>query len=418
MLSRRAFALLSGAVAMVPSRLLAQESLTASDLFNSADLYLSNYLDLIAKADAGDHASREYLYQYAAFVGDEARATAAPNRQFDIDASLELSALPAIETIVERARDKRIVILNEHHCISRHRQFTAQVLRALRPLGFDIFATETFVGKYRAHMPVAIEDLRANTPFVSHYGFYTRDPVYAETVRESLELGYRLAAYEQAEHQTVLGDDASTTDRINEREEAQARNFIDNILTPYPDSKIVVLCGHSHILEGLQDGREWFAARLKRHTGIDPLTVEQSLNYPAHDPANDPSLTRAVFERLAPRQPVCVFEPSGQAFTSRTYAGKVDLAVYHPRKPEVNGRPEWLASDPMRKAVPVAFPPLDKLCLIQAVRAVETMGAVPSDHVLVAPGQSHATLYLRPGYYVIRRELSAGWEIIGSVTID
>lgn len=417
MLSRRAFTLLSGAAAFAPAGVMAQDRLDATGLSNSADLYLPRYLDLIEKADQGDMAARSFLYQYASFVGDEARATQAPTRALALHETVALSAQPAIETIVERARDKRIVILNEHHCISRHRHFTAQVLRALRPLGFDIFAAETFVGKPRRNMPLAIEELRADMPLVSHHGFYTRDPVYAETVRESLQLGYRLAAYEQADHQTLLGDDASATDRVNAREEAQARNFIDHILTPNPDSKIVVLCGHSHILEEPQDDREWFAARLKRYTGLDPLTVEQSLNYPAHDPANDPSLTRAVLEQLAPDQPVCVFEPSGQAFTSRSYTGKVDLAVYHPRKPQVHGRPEWWANDPTRHPAPVTFAASEQIGLIQAVRAVETMGAVPSDHVLVPAGDTRAMLYLRPGYYVIRRETVTGWEIIGSLDI-
>ena len=129
-------------------------------------------------------------------------------------------------------------------------------------------------------------------------------------------------------------------------------------------------------------------------------------------------MTRAVLAKLAPEQPVCVSEPSGQAFTAKSYAGKVDLAVYHPRKPDVNGRPEWLATDPSRRVAPIRFTPSEEISLIQAVIAIETMGAVPSDHVLVPPGQSQTTLYLRPGYYVIRRETLQGWEIIGSLSID
>lgn len=417
MISRRAFSLISGAAALAPTSLWAQDKMDGSALNHSANLYLPQYLELIEKSEAGDQAAQSFLYQFASFVGDEARATSAPQRQFTVPEELVLTSEPAIKTIVERARDKRVVILNEHHCISRHRSFTLEVLRALRLLGFDIFAAETFIGKPRQHHPVHVEDLRHKMPFLPFYGYYSRDPVYAETVREALELGYRLAAYEQAEHQSLLSENASSVDQINEREEAQARNLIDNILTPNPDSKVVVLCGHSHILEEPQGEREWFASRLKRYSGIDPLTVEQSLNWPAFDPANDPSLTRTVLERLAPDHPVCVFEPSGQAFTFETYSGKVDLSVFHPRKPAVNNRPEWWANDPKRRAAPVRFTPSSDICLIQAIRSVEGMGAVPSDHVLVPAGDTSATLYLRSGYYVIRRETQNGWDIIGELEV-
>lgn len=417
MISRRAFSLISWAATLAPTSLWAQEKMDGNALYNSAGLYLAQYLELIEKSEAGDQGAQSFLYQFASFVGDEDRATSAPQRQFKVPEELVLTAEPAISAIVERARDKRVVILNEHHCISRHRNFTGDVLRALRPLGFDIFAAETFIGKPRQHHPVAVEQLQHKMPFLPFYGFYSRDPVYAEMVREALELGYRLAAYEQAEHQSLLPDSASSVDQINERDEAQARNFIDNILTPNPDSKVIVLCGHSHILEQQQGEREWFASRLKRHTGIDPLTIEQSLNWPSSDPANDPSLTRTVLERLKPEQPVCVFEPSGQAFTSEIYSGKVDLSVFHPRKPAVNNRPEWWANDPKRKAAPVRFISSPDICLIQAVRSVEGAGAVPSDHVLVPAGDTSVTLYLRPGYYVIRRETRNGWDIVGELQV-
>lgn len=417
MLSRRLFGLASAASLALPASLRAQEAMGSRALFLNAHLYLPHYLDLIAAAETGQAPDSQDLAEFAAFLGDEARATSMKPSGFEIPDELVLTAEPAIACIVERARDKRVVILNEHHGISRHRSFAAQVLRALRPLGFDIFAAETFVGKPNKDTPHPVESLRHGMAFLPVHGYYSRDPVYAETAREALELGYRLAAYELTQDQRRLPRDATSAQRIEEREHAQARNLIDNVLIPNPDSKVVVLCGHSHVAEEPIDETEWFAARLKRYSGIDPLTIEQSSNYPAHDPDNDPPLTKAVLERLKPDQPVCVFEPSGVAFTASSYSRRVDLAVYHPRKPLVDGRPEWWINDPERRPAPVNFSPSADLSLIQAIRITEGMGAVPSDHVLIPPNGTKATLSLRPGTYVIRRETLSGWQIIGSLEV-
>lgn len=417
MISRRLFGLTSAAGLLLPNALRAQAVMDPRALSLNAELYLPHYLDLIARSASGDLPAQQELTQFAAFVGDEARATVGSASRYKVPETLQLMAEPAIACILERARDKRVVILNEHHCISRHRSFAAQVLRALRPLGFDIFAAETFQGKPLSDFANPVENLREGMSFRPMHGYYSRDPVFAETAREALQLGYRLAAYEQTREQVSLPREATPHERISAREDAQARNLIDHVLTPNPDSKIVVLCGHSHVVEAPLGENEWFAARLKRYSGIDPLTIEQAGNYPAFSPDNDPPLTKAVLERLSPDQPVCVFEPSGLAFTSSSLSGKVDLSVFHPRKPTVNGRPDWWANEPQRRPAPVNFPPHTGLSLIQAIPITEGMGAVPADHVLIEPGGTEVALSLRPGTYVIRREADGGWQVLGQLRV-
>lgn len=418
MLSRRAFGAFAASAALAPSLApslaRSQDALDDRALFIQTNLYLPHYLALKAQADAGDRNARGMLSQHAAFVGDEVAATFSVGSPAEIPAELDLRAEPAIAAILERARDARVVILNESHSISGHRSFAAQVLRALRPLGFDIFAAETFSW---GDQGATVETLGAGDAFLPSHGYYSRDPVYAETAREALALGYRLAGYEQTQAQRRLGPDASSTDRINERDEAQARNLIDHVLTPNPDARVFVLCGFSHVTEAPMDDMEWFASRLKRLTGLDPLTMEQSFNWPAFDPTNDAGATRAVLERLSPTQAVAVCEPSGRAFTTEPYSDRVDLSIFHPRREPVNGRPGWLAADPMRRPAPVSFPAQDGPALIQAVPRAEGMGAVPSDQVLLTPAQTSATLYLRPGDYLIRLETEAGWRPVGGLSV-
>lgn len=411
MLTRRFLGLsLIATAAMAGRRAEAQEALTAGDQFQAEGRYLPLYLELKAQVEAGDENARYHLPWFAAFVGDEATAigfderTRSANRPIPDLADAE--AEDALEAIVRAAADKQIVILNEAHNVSGHRGFAARVMRALRPLGFDTFAAETFS---------RIDSYRSGAPFHQGLGYYTADPVYAEMVREAAGLGYVFANYEQRPDQRLPADadmDASTT----AREVAQAKNLIETVLKPRPDARIFVLCGYSHATEVEGVGGLWFAGQLKAATGIDPLTIEQSNNWPATRPEADTAEVTAVLQRFAPTRPVTVSR-DGRAFASRFFDDKIDLSVFHPRLPKVDGRPGWLAADPARKPVEVAVPPFEGPTLLQALHLNEGP-AIPADHLLLEPGQARATLLLRPGPYFLRLETTRGIApAFGMVTV-
>ncbi|MFW2344809.1 MAG: hypothetical protein ACN4EU_05860 [Brevundimonas mediterranea] len=411
MLTRRFLGLsLMAAAAMAGRRAGAQEALTASDQYQAEGRYLPLYLELKAQVEAGDENARFYLPWFAAFVGDEATAvgfderTRSPDRPMPDLADAE--AEDALEAIVRTAADRQIVILNEAHNVSGHRGFAARVMRALRPLGFDTFAAETF-GR--------IDSYRTGAPFHQGLGYYIADPVYAETVREAAALGYVFADYEQRPDQQPPAE-ADMDARTTAREVVQARNLIENVLKPRPDARIFVLCGYSHAMEIEGLGGLWFAGQLKAATGIDPLTIEQSGHWPATRPEADTAEVAAVLERFAPTRPIAVSR-AGRAFADRIFDGKVDLSVFHPRLPKVAGRPGWLAADPARKAVEVSVPAFEGPALVQALHRGE--GAViPADHLLLEPGQARATLLLRPGVYFLRLETTRGIEpAFGMVTV-
>jgi hypothetical protein len=64
----------------LPASVLAQEALSSDDQFFSEGRYLPTYLDLKAKAEAGDQAARQMLSQFASFLGDEATAVGLDER--------------------------------------------------------------------------------------------------------------------------------------------------------------------------------------------------------------------------------------------------------------------------------------------------------------------------------------------------
>jgi hypothetical protein len=134
--------------------------------------------------------------QWAAFVGEERVALAGRNPSLTDPLTDDATAQDAVAAIVEAARGRRVVMLNESHSASRHRLFLARVARALRPEGFDILAAETFSNRADGEPP-GVESMQAGAPFSPGYGYYTHDPIFADAAREALGLGYRLKAYEQ-----------------------------------------------------------------------------------------------------------------------------------------------------------------------------------------------------------------------------
>lgn len=418
MLTRRFLGLsLMATAAMSGRRAEAQEPLTAADRFYDEGRYLPQYLDLKAKVAAGDEAARWDLAQFAAFLGDEASAIGLEERDRPAKEGLpdltEAKARDALEVIVEAAADRQVVILNEAHNISGHRGFAARVMRALRPLGFDTFAAEAFVPPGKEPRP-SIRAFRAGTPLHTGYGYYVGDPVFAETVREAAALGYVFSDYEWRWDQWPP-EGASAEDNLAAREAAQAANLVEAVLRDRPGARIFVLCGFNHALETEGWGGLWFAGRFKALTGIDPLTIEQSSNWPATRPEADRPQVAAVLQRFSPRAPVVVTQ-GGKVLANRIYDGKTDLSVFHPRLATVAGRPGWLAADPARKAVEVAVPAFEGPALVQALHVGEA-AAIPADQLLLEPGQTRATLLLRAGAYVLRLETARGIEpAFGTVT--
>jgi hypothetical protein len=407
---RRAFglgALGASLVAALPGR--AATPLSGWDRWFNEGRYLPYFLEMKAQVEAGDRAARGPLAQFAAFLGDETTAIglfeAPPDGSVARPDLTNADSQDAIEAIVERAQNARVVILNEAHNVSGHRGFATRVMRALREAGFDWLAAETF-GNHADEGTPSIRAYRPGLPFGIVFGHYTADPVYAELVREAAQRGYRFAAYEQRMDQEAP-EGADRALQIATREQAQAENLAA-VLSANPEARVLVLVGYSHAMEVEGRGGTWFAARLKALTGIDPVTIEQSWNWPALDPANDAPHVAAVLERFQPTAPICIWN-DGQTVATPAFAGRMDLSVFHPRHDRIEGRPGWLAADPERRAVRVEVPAFEGPALIQAMHMTEGPGGIPADQFLLEPGQREATLLLRPHSYFLRLETPSGF---------
>lgn len=414
-MTRRGVATVLAAASAFPGLAAAQASPAPAEASPQTRLFLERrYLPVWRAIQAAPQDPG--LQQMASFLGDEATALASAGLGPAGDPPLpaDATAQDALAAIVEAARDRRVVVLNEAHVASRHRGFLARVLRALRPLGFDVLAAEDFINPPAGPGAPDVRTYKAGAALNPTFGFYLHDPVYAEAVREAAGLGYRLAAYEQRSDQRVRGEAGLAA--IVRRETAEADNFIADVLAPNPGSRVLVHCGYSHLRKTPDHrGTTWFAARLKEKSGIDPLCVSQAYTGSFGPHGADPPMTTAVLERFRPTDSIVVRGANG--WLGAEPAG-ADLAVFHPPLADVAGRPGWLAADHERRRVEVAAPrPRTATVLLQAVHAVDSDQAIPADQLVLAPEAASAVLFLRPGAYRLRLETETGLVPLRTLTV-
>lgn len=361
-------------------------------------------VDLIGSVSGGSDR------QWAAMLGDEATALADAS-QSGLPGDLSTAHVEdALAAIVARSKDRRVVILNEAHVASRHRMFMGRVMRALRREGFTHLACETFSNSGDAAWH-GVEALKKGAQVSTAYGYYLADPVFAEAVREALDLGYRLTAYEQTTAQAVR--DGPPEQKIIGRETAEAENLA-KALAAAPDGRFLVYVGYSHITKTEQPRiGPWMAGRLKASTGIDPLTIQQDGGGSFAPHAPDNAAAQGVMARFSPKDSVAVFDAEGLAWGGKPRG--CDLTVFHPPTQDMEGRPGWLAMAQGRRRVAVRLPPgtRDGYVLAQAVRADDPDPAIPADQYLLAKDAREAVFHLRPGRYRVRLETPAGFTPIG-----
>lgn len=292
-----------------------------------------------------------------------------------------------LDVIEELARSHQIVIVNESHVRSGTRGTILDIAERLAPLGFDVFAAETFSHRFDETSGGENDSFRRRFggPRQDTYkdtdGYYTSEAMFGRLVRRAQATGYRLVPYEQKfDPQAERPEDF--VERVSLREEAQANNLIANILDEEPDARILIHVGYNHVFDepiAWEDGREvfWMAAGLKAKTGIDPLTIDQT---------------------------TCIGNGEGDMLRLADHPmDAADIAIDRPITSFVRGRPSFrLTHGDIPTAIPVELMPSEGWHIIEAWREDQDAEEVPMDRVAVRPEDQDIALMLPPGHYRLR----------------
>jgi hypothetical protein len=284
--------------------------------------------------------------------------------------------------VLDRSKDQRVVMLNESHNDPSHRAFLYSLLDDFYKMGFRYLALEALSNRKGVDLKSVSSDL----------GWYLKEPVAGELARHALELGFTLYPYE---------DTVTSGHTALHRDSAQAENLA-SLLKNNPSSKVIVLGGYGHISEeSFSDGYQPMAARFKKITGIDPLTVDQAQMSESCYFIYGKTFYDGFISKFPVSAPA-VFLKKGKAVNLLENTG-YDIIVVHPPTKFVNGRATWYNLNGAR--VSYGVKPTEKdLFLVQAIYPNEASAngnenSVPADQTYLSGDDGYYYLYLKPGKY-------------------
>jgi hypothetical protein len=307
----------------------------------------------------------------------------------DIDRISSAVAEDAIKAIVDEARQRRVVFLNEAHHVPMHRAFAMTLAAELRKIGYDYLACEAF----------AWGD--GSVPFGPHgeivegTGYYIKDPVFAQFVSTAVADKWKLVSYEF---------DGETYD---DRERGQAQNLVDRIFSRDKNARVFIYVGYGHENKFTARARSRsMAAYLGEMTGLDMLHVQQTSFFAHSDRADENEHYQDLLDRFPARGPFVLRSPDGSHPVLLGMQGIVDMQVIFPRYGHIGGRPEWLVTLLGRepRAIPPELLPAHGRRLVKAFARGGAPDAVPADVVMVHAGQPVPALMLPKGEYVYKTE--------------
>jgi hypothetical protein len=344
----------------------------------------------------------QQLGMQRAFAGDTEGAIAAfdaasppaparlPDAAATAGALADARAEDAVEAIVAQARTRRVVILNEAHHVPMHRAFAMRLAAALRRIGYTYLACETFS-----------EGVPAPGQVTTATGYFTREPTFANFVNAALADGWKPVAYDVV---TPPKPGQDWMESILAREQGEADNLVARIFARDKDAKVFIYVGYSHAYKSLPGATadvDWMAERLRRATGLDILSVDQTEFYAHPDRAAEHPLYAGLLAAFPASAPFVLRAPDGRYVVPGLAKGRVDMQVIYPRYASHDGRPDWLRTLAGRSPhpVPAALVPKQGRRIIKAVRADAVKDAVPADVVLVEAGRPAPVLMLPPGEF-------------------
>ena len=296
----------------------------------------------------------------------------------------------AVEAIARAARDRQLVILNEAHHVPFDRVFAMRLARALRKEGFQYLACETFF--------VDDEHVLGKGYVAEKTGVYSREPMFVQFLMDAQKDGWKFVSYEP----NVPG---------HLRESGMARNLVRRILASDPKAKVFVYAGYSHAKKiptsKEDDDKSKLAGQLRRLTGIDPLTINQTTLYKHYDSEQQSRYYVQAVKKLPGRQPAVLMDAQGKPIKLGIDDLAYDFEVVHPpyERDATTGRYEWANSLPAQpRDIPQELLPTKGRRLVYAYRSGSAADAAPYDVVLLSAGEPAPKLMLPAGDFVFESE--------------
>lgn len=186
----------------------------------SACCFIENFSYETCPIRKGEY--HQALATYLSFAGESRKALDEFSKLYDKKPSILKGKEIAIDSLLAIAKQEKLVLFNEAHHASSHRYLLGRMLKPLYKDGFRLLGMEAIFKE---------DSLKFYGFPTLENGFYVRDPVMGNLVREANHMGFEVFGYDS---------------RLAQRDSFQAQNIYEKIKN-YPQSKVIILGGYGHI---------------------------------------------------------------------------------------------------------------------------------------------------------------------------
>ncbi|MBK9213012.1 MAG: hypothetical protein IPO14_08710 [Saprospiraceae bacterium] len=187
------------------------------------------------------------LATYLSFAGESRKALDEFSKLYDKKPSILKGKEIAIDSLLAITKQEKLVLFNEAHHASSHRYLLGRMLKPLYKEGFRFLGMEAIFNE---------DSLKFyGFPTLAN-GFYIRDPVMGNLVREANHMGFEVFGYDSFDVR---------------RDSFQAINIYEKLKTN-PQSKAIILGGYGHISRTPST----MGGYLQNNLGLKYLSINQS----------------------------------------------------------------------------------------------------------------------------------------------
>lgn len=347
---------------------------------------------------------RQYTATILSFLGSDLEAkqkydsSNSLGRQVEFIESNNLKKTSALGSIVDAAKDRRIVMINEAHHLPQTRFLSIELLQPLYDLGFRYFAAETFNEAFLSQTEKDGIPRR-------NMGFYSAEPTFSLLVRKAKEIGFKLIPYESSPTCDPFNEPPERCQNL--REEGQAQNLYKRIFIKDPDAKVLIHAGYGHIDKvGGGSDFNWIpmARYLKEITKLDPLSIDQVTFMERGNLQSENPNYRRLVKTFSIEEPSILEPLKGRFWVSPKYKNHYDVQVISPPEKYKASRPTWRSEIDGINQVHIKNPcRREQKCLAQAFLKNEAQGQnfIPFDQVITTSSKD-VLLLLKKGEFLVK----------------
>lgn len=356
--------------------------------------------------------SEEKFLEEISLINNTKRTVKLLPEKYSID-SLDMKL--ALEAISEIAGKQQVIMINEEHRATVHREMTLQMLPILYEKGFRYLAAETLTTNKDTLLNVR-KYPSANS------GYYSHDPVFGEMIRKALTIGFKVIGYDFASDLGYLKNIKSPHPmaRDNVRDSIAARIIVDSILKKDPEAKILVHAGRAHAGKFKMDGVAMLAWHFREYSGINPFSIDQSKMSGFKNPADNHVLYNYFLSKYDLEHPVVFQKENGSYWSGEE---EFDMYIFTPPIEYDRDYPSWLYRSGKRKPVKIKYDKLGLILenkqytgnqhlIIQVRYQGESELAIPAQQMVIGPQENiKENFLLFKGNYDILLKNEEGKEL-------